>query len=91
MLVAPEPALPVSYTVNDGDSLWGIASMEDIYSDPYQWPLIYRANSDQINDADLIYPGQVFDISRDASSVQVEEAISHAKKPWFLVNRCCRG
>lgn len=68
-----------SYTVVGGDSLWGISSMDSIYADPYQWPLIYKANSDQIKDADLIFPGQVFSIDRGASAADVEAAINHAK------------
>ncbi|MEM7209133.1 MAG: LysM peptidoglycan-binding domain-containing protein [Pseudomonadota bacterium] len=78
----PEPIVETgvtSYTVEAGDSLWGISAMDDIYGDPYQWPLIYRLNSDDIKDADLIYPGQVFAIDRTASSTQVEAAIAHAK------------
>lgn len=74
----PAPA-DDSYTVLDGDSLWGISALENIYSDPYQWPLIYKANADQIEDADLIFPGQVFAITRSNLSAQVEAAIQHAK------------
>jgi nucleoid-associated protein YgaU len=68
-----------SYTVVGGDSLWGISSMDSIYADPYQWPLIYKANSGAIKDADLIYPGQVFSIDRGASAADVDAAINHAK------------
>jgi nucleoid-associated protein YgaU len=50
------------YTVTKGDHLWGIAEKETIYSDPYMWPRIYRANRDKIEDPDLIYPNQVLDI-----------------------------
>ncbi len=74
----PEPKTS-SYTVVRGDSLWGISAMDDIYGDPYQWPLIYRLNSGQIEDADLIYPGQVFSIDRVASHADVNAAIAHAK------------
>ena len=81
---APAPAVVVdsgatSYTVGSGDTLWGISAMDDIYADPYQWPLIYRLNSDQIKDADLIFPGQVFSIDRSPTSAQVDAAIAHAK------------
>lgn len=68
-----------SYTVFSGDTLWGIAAMNNVYANPYQWPLIYRKNSDQIKDADLIYPGQVFSIDLSPSSSQVDAAIAHAK------------
>jgi nucleoid-associated protein YgaU len=75
-----------SYTVVRGDNLWAIASYRVIYGNPYQWPLIYRANADQIKDADLIYPGQVFSIPRDMSASQIEAAIQHARTrgAWSL-------
>jgi len=44
------------------DCLWRIAEYKFIYGDPWKWPIIYKANKDQIKDPDLIYPGQVFDI-----------------------------
>lgn len=68
-----------SYTVVGGDHLWGISSQSRIYGNPYQWPLIYKANSNKIEDADLIEPGQVFVINRNASSGDVEVAVHHAK------------
>ncbi len=68
-----------SYQVVTGDNLWNISGKDSIYANPYQWPLIYKANRSQIKDADLIYPGQVFDIDRDASSADVDAAINHAK------------
>ena len=49
-----------SYQVVSGDNLWDISGKDSIYGNPYQWPLIYKANSDQIKDADLIFPGQTF-------------------------------
>ena len=75
-----------SYTVVRGDSLWDIASYRVIYGNPYQWPLIYKANTDQIKDADLIYPGQVFRIPRDMSAADIEVAVTHARTrgAWSL-------
>ncbi len=68
-----------SYEVSSGDTLWGIAGSSSGYGDPYQWPLIYKANKSQIKDADLIYPGQEFEITGSPSASEVEAAISHAK------------
>jgi len=68
-----------SYEVVGGDNLWNISAKDSIYANPYQWPLIYKANRDKIKDADLIHPGQVFDIDRDASSADVDAAVNHAK------------
>jgi LysM repeat protein len=68
-----------SYTVVSGDNLWNIASSSSIYGDPYKWPLIYKANKSKISDADLIRPGQVFDIDQSPSSGEVSAAVNHAK------------
>jgi nucleoid-associated protein YgaU len=75
-----------SYEVVPGDNLWGISAKPSVYSDPYQWPLIYKANSDQIKDADLIYPGQVLMIDTAPSASDVDAAIQHAKTrgSWSL-------
>lgn len=68
-----------SYEVSRGDHLWGISGDSDVYGNPYKWPLIYKANSDKIQDADLIYPGQVLDINNDPSDSESSSAIRHAK------------
>jgi nucleoid-associated protein YgaU len=75
-----------SYTVISGDTLWGISAMDSIYGNPYQWPLIYKANRSQIQDADLIFPGQTFSIQRDASQAEVDAAVNHARTrgAWSL-------
>ena len=75
-----------SYTVVRGDCLWNISAMPRIYGNPYQWPLIYKANSSQIKDADLIYPGQNLAIDRSASESEIQRAINHAKTrgAWSL-------
>ncbi|MGD9000531.1 MAG: LysM peptidoglycan-binding domain-containing protein [Granulosicoccaceae bacterium] len=68
-----------SYTVERGDSLWAISGKGRVYGNPYQWPLLYKANRDIISDADLIYPGQDLTIDRGASSADIDAAIRHAK------------
>lgn len=68
-----------SYTVVSGDNLWNISGKSSVYGNPYQWPLIYKANSDQIKDADLIYPGQTFAIDTNPSDADTAAAIQHAK------------
>lgn len=45
-----------TYTVKSGDSLSAIAKRE--YGDAGAWRRIYEANRDQIDDPDLIHPGQ---------------------------------
>lgn len=75
-----------NYTVESGDTLWDISGRSVGYNDPYQWPLIYKANEDKIKDADLIYPDQEFTIMANPSSSEVDRAIDHAKNrgEWEL-------
>lgn len=68
-----------SYSVVGGDNLWSISGKENVYGNSYQWPLIYKTNRDKIKDADLIYPGQMFDIDQNASASQIDAAVNHAK------------
>lgn len=67
-----------SYTVVAGDNLWNISGQPAVYGNPYQWPLIYKANSDKIKDADLIFPGQEFSIP-SATAGEIDAAVEHAK------------
>ena len=41
------------------DCLWRISERQDIFSNPFLWPKIWRANRRAIQNPDLIYPGQV--------------------------------
>lgn len=75
---APEPSF-MSYNVERGDSLWKISGKSSVYGNPYQWPLIYRANADKIRDADLIYPGQELRIERNPAAADVDDAVRHAR------------
>lgn len=75
-----------SYSVVRGDNLWSISGKDEVYADPYQWPLIYKTNRDKIKDADLITPGQVLDIDQNASASEIDAAVNHAKTrgAWSL-------
>lgn len=83
---APAPTSSNSYSVVKGDNLWNISAKPSIYNNPFEWPLIYKANSSKIKDADLIYPGQVFTINTNPSSADVAAAVHHAKTrgAWTL-------
>jgi nucleoid-associated protein YgaU len=55
---APEPPAAATYTVEPGDTLWGIA--ERFYGDGSKYQAIADASS--VENPDLIYPGQVLTI-----------------------------
>ncbi|OGU30695.1 MAG: peptidoglycan-binding protein LysM [Ignavibacteria bacterium GWA2_35_9] len=54
----------IMYTVVKGDHLWGIAKKKEHYGNGFAWPVIYKANRDQIKNPDLIYPKQVFKVPK---------------------------
>jgi hypothetical protein len=55
------------HTVMPGDTLWDIAEAE--YKVGSEWTYIYEANSHQINDPDLIFPGQVLMIPHSTTTI----------------------
>ena len=60
---AVEVAEVQSTTVKRGDNLWNISSK--FYGEGLRYTVIYQANSGQIRDPNLIYPGQVFVVPKD--------------------------
>lgn len=72
--------LPTSYDVVKGDSLWKISKKDNIYADPFMWPLIYKANKDKIKNPNLIYPKQNFKIERALKLDDIKAARMKAGK-----------
>ncbi len=70
--------LPTSHTVVKGECLWWISEYKQIYNDPFMWPLIYKANRDQIKNPDLIYPEQTFSIPRDFTLGEAQDSRKEA-------------
>lgn len=62
------PPEPEKYTVVKGDCLYKISGYETIYNSPAKWPVLYRANRDQIKDANLIYPDWILVVPRGLPS-----------------------
>jgi nucleoid-associated protein YgaU len=78
---ALERWFPSVYTVKKGDELHTIAGRKEIYNDSYQWPLIYKANRDQIRDPRMIFAGQNLVIPRDITVEELRDARKQAGAP----------
>lgn len=72
---------PSVYIVKRGDTLPGIAARHEIYNDSFLWPLIYKANRDQIKDPKVLYTGQDLKIPRDVSMDDIIQARREAGAP----------
>jgi nucleoid-associated protein YgaU len=73
-----EKRYPSVYTVRKRDTLHVIAGRREIYNDPQQWVLIYKANRDQIRDPLQIFVGQHLVIPRAITIEEVREARKQA-------------
>ena len=69
-----EKPLPAYHTVMRGETLPQIAGQPEVYNDQALWPLLYRANRDQIRDPAHIRPGQALRIPRNVSREETAEA-----------------
>lgn len=78
--IQPPPIPTVHYTVKRGETLPQIAAKQEVYSDTNLWPLIYRANRDQVRDPYQLWPGQVLKIPRNFSKEDAMEARRQAYK-----------
>ncbi len=65
---------PASYSVRRGETLPQIAARPEIYNEAGLWPLIYRANRDQVRDPYQLWPGQVLKIPRTYTREEAVEA-----------------
>jgi nucleoid-associated protein YgaU len=75
----PKVVLLDQVTVSVGETLLSLSSRSDVYGEPFLWPLIYKANRDQIKDPQRIFEGQVFTIPRDKTQQELDAARGEAR------------
>jgi len=68
-------AIPAAvHTVKRGETLPQIAALAEVYGDSSLWPLLYKANRDQISNPAVLWPGQVLRIPRNYDRNDLNEA-----------------
>ena len=65
--------------VQAGENLAIIAAQAQVYQDALLWPLIYKANRDQIKNPEEIFSGQVLMIPRDKTKDEIDAARQEAQ------------
>ena len=63
MLVISDTTKEVKHVVKKGDTLWDLAQY--YLKNPFRWPEIFRRNTDVVENAHWIYPGEVIRIWGD--------------------------
>lgn len=72
--VQPASQAAPTYTVQSGDTLWGIA--QRFLGGGNQWPQLYHENTARVSDPNLIYTGQVLDVAKQAGTASADPAPS---------------
>lgn len=78
----PKPVITKvsEYDVREGETLWTISALPQVYNEGLLWPLLYQANRDQIKDPRQIFPGQILSIRRDMTVQELEDARQKARE-----------
>lgn len=84
----PVPVLPTpeptpkrnSYIVQKGDTLWDISGDSSVMGEKFRWPLLFKANRDQIIDPDLIEPAQDLTWKDQYNTQEIGDAVSKAQE-----------
>ena len=80
LTVAPKPeADEVAHVVKKGDTLWDIA--QAYLKDPFRWPEIFRRNTEVVEIAHWIYPGETILIPSDEVLPEVLARITTKPAP----------
>ena len=67
-----------SHKVSSGESLWTISARDDIYANPWLWPLIWQANRESLKNPGSVRAGQTLKIRANPTVDEVVNAVNYA-------------
>jgi LysM repeat protein len=73
-----QKSAPGTITIEKGQTLWSIARSGNGFGKACNWPLLYKANKTDVQDPDLIYPGQVLNVPKNVTAVESDNACKAA-------------
>jgi len=76
---ATDGGIKSQYVVKAGDSLWKIAAKGKVLGDAFRWPLIFKANRDQIQDPDFIETRQDLSFKKNYTKQEIDDAVKKAQ------------
>lgn len=71
------PNAPASYVVQRGDTLWAIAGL--YLKKPWNWPLLWGMNREEIANPHLIFPGQTLHLEVDGNFARLRTGTGSAR------------
>ena len=68
-----------SYVVRENESLWHVASQQEVYGNSYLWPLVWQANKHKVKQPYQLYKGLRLTIPAHPTLQEVSEALTYSK------------
>ena len=68
-----------SYVVQEGESLWHVAGQQEVYGNPYLWPLVWEANKNRVKQPYQVYQGLRLTIPAHPTLQEVSQALAYSK------------
>lgn len=67
-----------SYVVQDNESMWHVAGLQEVYGNSYLWPLVWQANRDRVKKPSQLYKGLRLSFPAHPTAEEVSQALAYS-------------